>query len=94
MYITVKLHHFLVYMYEMAAYNGEINPVMANGSNYGYIGTLIAAGKIDTVSFTTGADDPCSNCRNLLDGIYAMLRRLHIPPVPLWSCPQAPMAFA
>ena len=69
MHITVKPHHFLDYIYEMAAYNGEINPVMASGSNYGYIGTLIAAGKIDSVSFTTGADDPCSNCRNLLDGI-------------------------
>ena len=69
MHITVKPHHFLDYIYEMAAYNGEINPVMANGSNYGYIGTLIAAGKIDRVSFTTGADDPCRNCRKLVDGI-------------------------
>ena len=57
------------YMYEMAAYNGEFNPVMINGASYGYYGTLIAAGKIDTVSFTTGADDPCRKCRNLVDGI-------------------------
>ena len=69
MHITVKPHHFLDYMYEMAAYNGQINPVMASGSNYGYIGTLIAAGKIDSVSFTTGADDPCQNCCKLVDGI-------------------------
>ena len=69
MHITVKPHHFLDYIYEMAAYNGEINPVMASGSNYGYIGTLIAAGKIDSVSFTTGADDPCQNCCKLVDGI-------------------------
>lgn len=69
MHAIIKPHHFLDYMYEMAAYNGQINPVMANGSDYGYFGTLIAAGKIDSVSFTTGADDPCSNCRNLLDGI-------------------------
>ena len=69
MHAIIKPHHFLDYMYEMAAYNGQINPVMANGSDYGYFGTLIADGKIDTVTFTTGADDPCGHCRNLLDGI-------------------------
>ena len=69
MHATIKPHHFLDYMYEMAAYNGEFNPVTPSGSDYGYFGTLIAAGKIDTVTFTTGADDPCGHCRNLLDGI-------------------------
>ena len=69
MHATIKPHHFLDYMYEMAAYNGEFNPIMANGSDYGYYGTLIAAGKIDTVTFTSGADDPCQYCRNLTDGI-------------------------
>ena len=69
MHATIKPHHFLDYMYEMAAYNGQFNPVMDSGASYGYYGTLIAAGKIDTVSFTTGADDPCQKCRNLVDGI-------------------------
>ena len=69
MHATIKPHHFLDYMYEMAAYNGEFNPVMVSGASYGYYGTLIAAGKIDTVTFTTGADDPCQKCRNLVDGI-------------------------
>ena len=69
MHATIKPHHFLDYMYEMAAYDGQMNPVMANGSDYGYYGTLIGAGKIDTVAFTTGADDPCGHCRNLVDGI-------------------------
>ena len=45
MHITVKPHHFLDYIYEMAAFNGQFNPVTPSGSNYGYIGTLIAAGK-------------------------------------------------
>ena len=69
MHATIKPHHFLDYMYEMAAFNGEFNPVTPSGSDYGYFGTLIAAGKIDTVTFTTGADDPCGHCKNLLDGI-------------------------
>ena len=69
MHATIKPHHFLDYMYEMAAFNGEFNPVTPSGSNYGFYGTLIAAGKIDTVTFTTGADDPCQNCRLLVDGI-------------------------
>ena len=69
MHATIKPHHFLDYMYEMAAFNGEFNPVTPSGSNYGFYGTLIAAGKIDTVSFTTGADDPCGNCCNLSEGI-------------------------
>ena len=58
MHATIKPHHFLDYMYEMAAFNGQFNPVMDSGASYGYYGTLIAAGKIDTVTFTTGADDP------------------------------------
>ena len=53
---TIKPHHFLDYMYEIAAFNGQFNPVMDSGASYGYYGTLIAAGKIDTVTFTTGAD--------------------------------------
>lgn len=69
MHATIKPHHFLDYMYEMAAYNGKFNPVMANGSNYAQYGILIAAGNVDTVSFTTGADDACQNCKNLVDGI-------------------------
>lgn len=69
MHATIKPHHFLDYMYEMAAYNGEFNPVMANGSDYGYYGTMIASGKIDSVTFTSGADEPCQHCRNLVDGI-------------------------
>ena len=69
MHMTVKPHHFLDYMYEMAAFHGEFDPVTPSGSNYGYCGTLIAAGKISTVTFTKEADDPCGNCRNLLDGI-------------------------
>lgn len=69
MHATIKPHHFLDYMYEMAAYNGKVNPIMANGSDYGYYGTLIAAGKIDTISFTTGADDPCQHCTKLIDGL-------------------------
>ncbi len=56
-------------MYEMAANNGKMDPFMPNGSDYGYYGTLIASGKIDTVTFTSGADDPCQHCRKLEDGI-------------------------
>ena len=69
MHAIIKPHHFLDYMYEMAAYQGKFDPVMASGASYGYYGTLIADGKIDTVTFTTGADDPCQKCRNLVDGI-------------------------
>ena len=69
MHATIKLHHFLDYMYEMAAFDGQFNPITPSGSQYGYYGTLIAAGKIDTVSFTTGADDACQNCIKLIDGL-------------------------
>ena len=69
MHATIKPHHFLDYMYEMAAFDGQFNPVMANGSKYAQYGILIAAGKIDTVTFTTGADDACQNCKNLVNGI-------------------------
>ena len=69
MHAAIKPHHFLDYMYEMAAYNGVFDTVMANGSDYSKYGALIAAGKINTVTFTTGADDPCGHCKNLLDGI-------------------------
>lgn len=69
MHATIKPHHFLDYMYEMAAYNGQFNPVTPSCSLYGYYGTLIATGKIDTVVFTTGADDACQNCIKLIDGL-------------------------
>lgn len=69
MHVTIKPHHFLDYMYEMAAFNGKFNPVSPSGSQYGYYGTLIAAGKIDNVSFTTGADDACQQCIKLIDGL-------------------------
>lgn len=69
MHMTVKPHHFLDYIYEVAANNGKMNPVTPYGSKYGYYGTLIAAGKIDSVSFTTGADDPCQDCCKLVDGL-------------------------
>ncbi len=69
MHAFIKPHHFLDYMYEMAAFNGVFNPVTFSGSSYGYYGTLIAAGKIDTVTFTSGADDPCQKCCKLVDGI-------------------------
>ena len=69
MHLIIKPHHFLDYMYEMAAFNGVFNPVTPSGSDYGYCGTLIAAGKIDSVTFTSGADDACRNCVKLVDGI-------------------------
>ena len=53
----------------MVAFHGGFNTVTQSGSNYGYYGLLIAAGKIDTVTFTLGADDPCHNCRLLKDEI-------------------------
>ena len=69
MHIQVKPHHFLDYIYEMAAFQGKFDPVMATGSQYGYVGTLLAAGKIDSVTFTSGDDDACQNCCKLVEGI-------------------------
>jgi len=58
MHASIKTHHLLDFMYEMTAFHGKFETVTPNGSNYGYCGSLIAAGKIDIVNFTAGADDP------------------------------------
>ena len=69
MHATFKPHHFLDFIYEMAENGGTFDTYSPYGHIMGYYGNLLSAGKIDTVSFTSGADDPCKPCRNLKDGI-------------------------
>lgn len=69
MHATFKPHHFLDYLYEMAENGGMFETEHPYGHIMGYYGNLLSAGKIDTVTFTTAADDPCQPCKNLVDGI-------------------------
>ena len=69
MHATFKPHHFLDFLYEMAENGGVFETEHPYGHIMGYYGNLLSAGKIDTVTFTTAADDPCRPCRNLVDGI-------------------------
>ena len=69
MHATFKPHHFLDFLHEIAENNGTFSEESPFGHVMGYYGNLLAAGKIDTVSFTCGADDPCKPCRKLKDGI-------------------------
>ena len=66
---TFKPHHFLDFLYEIAENNGVFSEESPSGHLMGYYGNLLAAGKIDTVTFTSGADDSCNPCRKLKDGI-------------------------
>ena len=69
MHATFKPHHFLDFLYEMAENNGVFELFSPYGHVMGHYGNLLAAGKIDTVSFTAGADDPCKPCQKLREGI-------------------------
>ena len=69
MHALFKPHHFLDYLHEIAENDGVFYPVNPSGNAWGTYGNLLSAGKIDTVTFTSGADDPCLPCRKLKDGI-------------------------
>ena len=69
MHAAFKPHHFLDFLYEMAENGGVFETANPFGHVMGKYGNLLAAGKIDSVTFTSGADDPCIPCRNLVDGI-------------------------
>ena len=69
MHATFKPHHFLDFLYEMAENNGVFETFSPYGHVMGHYGNLLSAGKIDTVSFTAGADDPCKPCQKLKEGI-------------------------
>ena len=69
MHATFKPHHFLDFLYEMAENDGTFETEHPYGHIMGYYGNLLSAGKIDSVTFTTAADDPCKPCKNLVDGI-------------------------
>lgn len=69
MHAKFKPHHFLDFIYEMAENGGVFDTYSPYGHVMGYYGNLLSAGKIDLVSFTTGADDACAPCKNLADGI-------------------------
>ncbi|MBR4961765.1 MAG: hypothetical protein IKY52_12785 [Clostridia bacterium] len=64
-----KPHHFLDFLYEMAENGGCFDTYSPYGHVMGYYGNLLSAGKIDTIAFTTGADDACRPCQKLADGI-------------------------
>ena len=69
MHATFKPHHFLDFLYEMAENGGTFETEHPYGHIMGYYGNLLSAGTIDSVTFTTAADDPCKPCKNLVDGI-------------------------
>ena len=69
MHAFFKPHHFLDYLYEIAENNGSFYPVSPSGNAWGTYGNLLSSGNIDTVTFTSGADDPCGPCQKLKDGI-------------------------
>jgi len=64
-----KPHHFLDLLYELAENNSQFDTFSPTGQQMGYYGNCLAAGEIDTVVFTTGADGPCAPCQKLADGI-------------------------
>ena len=69
MHAIFKPHHFLDFLYDIAKFNGVLSTVSPYGHAYGACANLLAAGKVDTVTFTSGADDTCKPCRKLKDGV-------------------------
>ncbi len=69
MHAFFKPHHYLDYLYEIAENNCSFYPVSLSGNAWGTYGNLLSSGKIDTVTFTSGADDPCGPCQKLKEGI-------------------------
>ena len=69
MHMTVKPHHLLDYLAEIVEFDGVFPDSTFAGSDYFRFGNLLVAGKIDTVTFTKDADDPCGPCKKLVDGI-------------------------
>lgn len=69
MHATFKPHHFLDLLCDMGRNNGNFDTENPYGHSMGYYGNLLAQGKIDTITFTSGADDPCKTCKKLSDGI-------------------------
>ena len=69
MHATLKPHHFLDLICDMAANNGVFEYVSPYGHAMRVYGNLLSAGDIDSVTFTPGADDACKPCKMLSDGI-------------------------
>ena len=69
MHATLKPHHFLDLICDMAANNGVFEYISPYGHAMRTYGNLLSAGDIDSVTFTPGADDVCKPCKMLVDGI-------------------------
>ena len=66
-----KPHHFLDLLCDAGENGGVFDTRSPYGHAYGACGNLLAAGKIDSVVFTSGADDICGPCLKLEDGVCA-----------------------
>ena len=69
MHLIIKPHHFLDLICDMAANNGNFEYLSPYGHGMHKCGNLLANGKINTITFTAGADDVCMPCIKLKDGI-------------------------
>ena len=69
MKIKIKPHHLLDLICDMGANNGAFDYISPYGHGMRKYGNLLAQGEIDALSFTFGADDICSPCIKLKDGI-------------------------
>ena len=73
MHATLKPHHFMDLICDIAEFGG----VYENGNPYGNLvpvyGSLLAKGGLDSVTFTAGVDDICVPCNKLENGICSIV---------------------
>ena len=73
MHATLKPHHFMDLIYKTAALDGVFGNESPFGNDVHVFGNLLASGKIDSITFTSGVDDICKPCNKLSDGICTVI---------------------
>ena len=66
-FTTIKPHHFLDYLYDMAIDNRHDEPNIF-GNNNGELCRQFIDGKLKKIKFTPFVDDICGPCKKLVDG--------------------------
>ena len=73
MHATLKPHHFMDLICDIAEFGGVYTSDNPYGNLVPVYGTLLANGKLDSVTFTAGVDDICVPCHKLENGICTIV---------------------
>ena len=73
MHATLKPHHFLDLLCDIAEFGGVYTSSNPYGNLVPVYGSLLAQGNLDSVTFTADVDDICIPCNKLENGICTII---------------------